>query len=661
MAPKRIIYYRAVLFHVIMNGKIAVVTLLFTAVLLLSGCGSWSGGPINNNGECEAGETYLTDYGCPKLPVGDDDSGTDTDDDTETGTGNETAGFTCVDTDKANDPTKKGVVRILTSNGEVYSTTPDKCVVDPQNPEIGEITMEEYPRIGKTASGVKVTRTTYFQRMPPPSGGPEAQNGLTEEQVCNEDGIHVDPGKETMCPKDTFCKYERTYGEAPEPARCIPVSCKQEGNKSAYGESPASYKDPYDGTRFRVSKRIANAGMVVVTDSEGFELLREPVLGSCSGDLSAPSEGAAGGKATKMITQLSCLKDGRAGNFSADIPHQYIRTLDYLCPQYAPYCITKGVMTDSATRDLKPIFTDGSTAACVQLCTNRPMYKDDPELNCSGISKTTGVKHICNDNSDFWTLWYLSGICVPTGEKYTEQPKASASPTPAPDPNAPKPKAKFTFEGALNSKKELKSDIWSGALPDIPNQSDRAVFYGNAGIVYDEKRKSNVVEFRQPGSYLVINDLESRFDDEYTVAFWARPEKQGSQNMFVKTDASGPEKRVHENARIGTNGNFEHYTWGYDTGSVIASAPEGTKIKPGEWQLVTISAKAKGEAKIYIDGKLVDTKKTGNMWSEGDRYYIGSNSAFSDYFTGRIDDIHIYPMQISDGDVAKIYNETKRP
>lgn len=210
-----------------------------------------------------------------------------------------------------------------------------------------------------------------------------------------------------------------------------------------------------------------------------------------------------------------------------------------------------------------------------------------------------------------------------------------------------KAKATFTFDTGMTSTEKTLT----------------ATAYGNADAVSAGGGKTSAAEFLQKGGkkdYLVISDPASKGDMNYTVLLWVKPESAANQSIFAKT-ADEPTKTLTEQLRI-NNGVFEHYT--YDgAGKTVTGT---TKIKAGEWYFVAITAAnntlgGSGLMRLYVNGVQegipLDIK---TLWDQGDRYYVGSNSAYNfGYFKGYIDNLTIYQAELEKEEIRAIYENTK--
>jgi len=102
------------------------------------------------------------------------------------------------------------------------------------------------------------------------------------------------------------------------------------------------------------------------------------------------------------------------------------------------------------------------------------------------------------------------------------------------------------------------------------------------------------------------------------------------------------------------NGKVRFYLAGVDT-------LDAGKLKPGEWHHVAATF-GFNEMRVYIDGKLADRKHvTGRPRVSKDPLLIGRYGLDEDvyYVRGELDDVRIYDVPLTPGEIANVYEETR--
>ncbi|MEE9167479.1 MAG: LamG-like jellyroll fold domain-containing protein, partial [Candidatus Neomarinimicrobiota bacterium] len=125
----------------------------------------------------------------------------------------------------------------------------------------------------------------------------------------------------------------------------------------------------------------------------------------------------------------------------------------------------------------------------------------------------------------------------------------------------------------------------------------------------------------------------------YTIEAWVKPSDVTSVNIIVRTDVNGPTASWSHQLSINPEGRFQHYTFDGSGRSVAGS----TSISSGSWYHVAAMATNNGDMRLYVNGVEEGTSMSvSTLWTGGDRYYFGSNSTGSDYFSGTIDEVRIW-------------------
>jgi hypothetical protein len=147
--------------------------------------------------------------------------------------------------------------------------------------------------------------------------------------------------------------------------------------------------------------------------------------------------------------------------------------------------------------------------------------------------------------------------------------------------------------------------------------------------------------------------LPSANPSAYTITLWVRPARTDAASVIARTSASGPTTHWSHQLRINPQGAFHHYLW---IGSE-RNVPGTTLVEVDEWYHVAIAAATNGPMQLYVnaeeDAPSIDV--AGTLWSDGDRYYVGSNSGHGmGWFQGVVDDVQIYDNILTAEEIEKI-------
>src|SRR3989344_3218780 len=136
-----------------------------------------------------------------------------------------------------------------------------------------------------------------------------------------------------------------------------------------------------------------------------------------------------------------------------------------------------------------------------------------------------------------------------------------------------------------------------------------------------------------------------QFDESAGVAV-----NKDNKNIIVRGDSGGPIAAYSTMLRTITN-IFAHWTRDSGFKQVVGT----TLFNPGVWYHVVGTAKNNNFMRLYVDGTEEGTPVAiGTLWN-GDRYYMGSNAFFANYFNGDVDSIALYAREFSADEVAERY------
>ena len=170
--------------------------------------------------------------------------------------------------------------------------------------------------------------------------------------------------------------------------------------------------------------------------------------------------------------------------------------------------------------------------------------------------------------------------------------------------------------------------------------------FGNAAIVFDSDRKSNVLSLDGDGDYVDLgNDMLFDWNGSFAVGFWIKVKAwQGSWDTVLKKgDAWSFERDIDRNT-------LAFYHWPNFVPTVV------TLLEDGIWHHVAATYDGSIQ-KIYLDGVLLGIKdNAGSMNINTNHVFIGSGGGSSRYFNGLLDDIRIYNRALSDTEIDSLGN-----
>jgi YD repeat-containing protein len=154
---------------------------------------------------------------------------------------------------------------------------------------------------------------------------------------------------------------------------------------------------------------------------------------------------------------------------------------------------------------------------------------------------------------------------------------------------------------------------------------------------------------------------------DYTIGMWLSPAGTiAAENIFTRTNSSGPTSAWSDQLRINSAGHFQAYTYdgGHCSNLNLGCAATGTTVAAaGSWYYVVVTASNGGIESLYVNGALEATSPAlGTLWTGGNQWKLGSNSGDSmGYFNGVIDELE-YSSSVRSADwISTQYNNQGTP
>ncbi len=171
------------------------------------------------------------------------------------------------------------------------------------------------------------------------------------------------------------------------------------------------------------------------------------------------------------------------------------------------------------------------------------------------------------------------------------------------------------------------------------------------GPVFSTGKIGSGVLFDGTDDFISLSDSSN--PTAYTIEAWVKPSSVGASNIFVRTNSSGPSSAWSHQIRITSGSKFEAYT--FDGGSKAVTGT--TTVVPNTWYHVVATAKNNDNMHLYVNGIEEGTPASiGTLWTGGDRYRIGQNSAGMGFFVGKMDQIVLYDYAKTSAQIAWDYN-----
>ena len=178
------------------------------------------------------------------------------------------------------------------------------------------------------------------------------------------------------------------------------------------------------------------------------------------------------------------------------------------------------------------------------------------------------------------------------------------------------------------------------------------------GLSFDSNATTGVldgaIDLDGTDDYLEAPDGFDDFTSGITVSVWAYTTDYQKWSRFIDFGNGS----ANDNIILGTYSDtddlfFEIYNSTDSSGKVIAA----DAIKLNTWQMFTATCNAQGDARIYVDGQLVQQGKmaTPNILTRTNNYLGRSNWSGDEYYRGQLDDVRIYPYCLRPELIESIY------
>ena len=190
---------------------------------------------------------------------------------------------------------------------------------------------------------------------------------------------------------------------------------------------------------------------------------------------------------------------------------------------------------------------------------------------------------------------------------------------------------------------------FEGNFDDLSTNHLNATAYGEASIVYDPDRGSNVVTLDGAGDYVDLgSDTLFNWQGGWTAAFWVKLRNwdEGWDTFLKKNDSYSFERNV-------TGEQLAFYHWPNWSGTTVDLTSDG------KWHHIVATLDGV-EQKIYIDGQLWGSvKNAGAFAKNGNPVILGSAGGTSRFIDASFDDLRLYKAALTDQKIRDLYNLEK--
>lgn len=163
---------------------------------------------------------------------------------------------------------------------------------------------------------------------------------------------------------------------------------------------------------------------------------------------------------------------------------------------------------------------------------------------------------------------------------------------------------------------------------------------------------ANGVSFNGTSAYVDLPNSGS--SAAVTASVWVKLTTTSAQNFLVRTSSAGALAAASHQLRLGSNGVFEAMMFDGSAKRVVGT----TRAQAGQWYHLAMTAQSNGQLKLYVNGLPEGTPvNVGALWANGDRYWLGSNSAGGfGWFNGIADDVQVFDEALSPARIGNLAN-----
>ncbi|NOZ90824.1 MAG: hypothetical protein GXO60_06035 [Epsilonproteobacteria bacterium] len=186
---------------------------------------------------------------------------------------------------------------------------------------------------------------------------------------------------------------------------------------------------------------------------------------------------------------------------------------------------------------------------------------------------------------------------------------------------------------------------------------------GDAKVTLNDGQIKNALTFDGNGAMSVEHDSNLDLVENLTISFWVNPSQIKRQALISRGDGSGDDRKYGSNAEyslvLWEDGKFKYKHNG------VADTFSNSTIALNQWtHIVLVRDNSAKSIKIYVNGVL-DANSSYTLdpvSSSSEKLLIGTGEYYSDTmnnFKGKLDEIKIYNLALSQNDISNMYNTEK--
>ena len=210
---------------------------------------------------------------------------------------------------------------------------------------------------------------------------------------------------------------------------------------------------------------------------------------------------------------------------------------------------------------------------------------------------------------------------------------------------------------------------FNGDAEDYAGDNDGIVHWEGTGVTFVDGLFGQAAKFKGDGEWHGADDSAfieidgSGIYNTYSISVWFKPDEEAGYGFF--SDAHGAGSNTYGRPEMGMYDSRVFITGSDVSGRLMSDLY--TSYKDGEWHhAVGIGDAGSDEVKLYIDGEYIGLNDQGYVYSlnlnnggdSDNRFEIGARSRKNHYYKGLLDDMRIYPCEISASKVRQLYTRS---
>jgi uncharacterized repeat protein (TIGR03803 family) len=195
-----------------------------------------------------------------------------------------------------------------------------------------------------------------------------------------------------------------------------------------------------------------------------------------------------------------------------------------------------------------------------------------------------------------------------------------------------------------------------GAVLDVSGHGNNGTMSAGVSRVTDDLERRTVLSFNGiNGMVTVLDNSSLDLKTGVTLSAWVKPTTLGNWRTVILKESVGLEYALYANQDVARPAGFVHI------GALEPSVEGNTQLSLGAWtHLAMTYDSATATMRLFVNGTQVKSRsQTGLVSTSDGALRIGGNSIWGEFFNGRMDDVRIYDVAVSQAQIQADMNATR--